>query len=299
MTPTFLLDTVVGPAPSLNLVDDIAGLLHYQFMRNAFEAGTIVAIVAGVIGYFVVLRGLSFAGHAVSHIGYAGATGAVLIGVAPLGGLLTFTVGAAMAMGFLGKRLWGRDVAIGIVMAFSLGLGQLFVTLYKGSGSTSQSNAILFGEVLGISRGDIVITLGISSVTLLLIGIFYRQLLFASLAAEVAEARGVRVQELGVVFLGITGLAVAQSVQVTGVLLIFALLVAPAAIAQRISTRPPYAIAISVVIAVLFTWTALTLAYYYGYPVSFFLTAIAFVAYLVTRAAGSTPAWMTRLRGRA
>jgi zinc/manganese transport system permease protein len=207
------------------------------------------------------------------------------VGLSPLLGLQAFCIGAAMAMGGLGKRLFGRDVAIGMVMAFSLGLGSLFFSLYRGSGSSNQSYSILFGEVLGISRSDILITLVTSVMIVVLMGILYRPLLFASLDEDVAEARGIRVRSLGVLFLGILGLTVGQSVQVTGVLLIFALLVAPAAIAQRISARPARAIACSVVISVLFTWAALAMAYYEPYPVSFFLTAIAFTAYLIARAA--------------
>jgi zinc/manganese transport system permease protein len=283
MTGAILLDGFSNPVPSLNPISDISQLLQYQFMRNAFEAGTIVAIVAGLVGYFVVLRGLSFAGHALAHIGYAGATGSVLVGLSPLLGLQAFCIGAAMAMGGLGKRLFGRDVAIGMVMAFSLGLGQLFVSLYRGGGNSNQSYSILFGEVLGISRSDIMITLITSLVIVVLIALLYRPLLFASLDEDVAEARGIRVRGLGVLFLGVLGLTVGQSVQVTGVLLIFALLVAPAAIAQRISARPSRAIFCSIALALLFTWGALAMAYYEPYPVSFFLTAIAFAAYLLAR----------------
>jgi len=287
MTHAILLTSLSNPAPSINPVDDVNQILQYQFMRNAFEAGTIVAVVAGLVGYFVVLRGLSFAGHALAHIGYAGATGSVLVSLSPLLGLQTFCVGAAMAMGGLGKRLFGRDVAIGMVMAFSLGLGQLFVSLYHGGGSSYQSSSILFGEILGISRADVLITVVTSVIVVVLMGILYRPLLFASLDEDVAEARGIRVRILGVLFLGILGLTVGQSVQVTGVLLIFALLVAPSAIAQRISARPSRAIAWSIGLAVLITWAALALAYYEPYPVSFFLTAIAFGAYLIARGADS------------
>ena len=279
-----LLASSGAAAFTLNPVDDLNDILSYEFMRNAFVAGTIIAIVAGVVGYFVVLRGLSFAGHALSHIGYAGATGAVLLGVAPIYGLLTFSIGAAMAMGGLGKRLYGRDVAIGVVMAFSLGLGQLFVGLYKGGGSSNQSISILFGQVFAITPGDIGITVAISTITLGAMAIMYRPLLFASLDEDVAEARGVPVRGLGIAFLGVTGMAVAQSVQVTGVLLIFGLLVAPAAISQRLTARPGRGIVCAIALAVAFTWTALILAYYTPYPMSFYLTTIAFAAYLASRA---------------
>lgn len=280
---TGAVSLAVSPALAWNPIDGFSDLLHYQFMRTAFEAGTMTAVVAGLVGYFVVLRGLAFAGHALSHIGYAGATGAALLGVAPLAGLLSFSVGAAMAMGALGKRLHGRDVVIGMVMAFSLGLGQLFVSLYRGSGNSNQSYSILFGQVLGINATDLLVTTVVGVVTLATMLGLYRPLLFASIDADIAEARGVPVRALGVAFLAVIGLAVGQAVQVTGVLLVFALLVAPAAIAQRLSLRPARAILISVAVAVAMTWLALALAFYTPYPVSFLLTAIAFVAYLTVR----------------
>lgn len=116
------------PAFSWNLIDDWQTIFQYAFMRNAFAAGTIVALVAGIVGYFVVLRSLAFAGHALSHIGFAGATGAVVLGLNPVVGLLAFTVASAFGMGALGKRIYGRDVAIGIVLAWTLGLGVLFLS---------------------------------------------------------------------------------------------------------------------------------------------------------------------------
>ena len=280
---------------SWNPVEDVQRLLHYEFMRNAFEAGTIIAVVAGIVGYFVVLRQLSFASHALSHIGYAGATGAVLVGITPLYGLLAFSVGSAMAMGGLGRRIYNRDVAIGVVMAASLGLGQLFVSRYRGGGNSTQSYSILFGQILGISGHDIAVTLGVSAVTLVLMAALYRPLLFASVDEDVAEARGVPTRAVGIAFLGVIGLAVAQSVQVTGILLIFCLLVAPAAVAQRLSSRPGLGLGLSVLLAVAFTWAALAVTYFQGsLPMSFLLTAIAFAAYSAARGVG----WLLERRGR-
>src|SRR3989442_13314058 len=132
-------------------------LFRYDFMVHAFEAGTIIAIVAGAIGYFVVLRGSAFAAHALSHIGFAGATGAVVLALNPIVGLLAFTLGAGVAIGALGNRLRGRDVTIGIVLAWTLGLGVLFISLYRGYATAAY--AILFGEILGISSTDVVVTL--------------------------------------------------------------------------------------------------------------------------------------------
>lgn len=270
------------PQLSWNLAADGQTIFQYAFMRNAFAAGTIVAIVAGVVGYFVVLRGLSFAGHALSHIGFAGATGAVVLGVNPILGLVAFTVGSALGMGSLGKRLHGRDVAIGIVLAWTLGLGVLFLSLYTGY--ATEAYALLFGEILGISAQDVLITLVAGVVTLLAVAICYRPLLFASLDEDVAEARGVPVRLLSIAFMVILALAVSEAVQVVGVLLIFALLVTPAAIAERLTARPPVAVLISVGLGVLFTWAGLTVAFYSPYPVSFFITSFAFGTYIAVRA---------------
>jgi len=273
------------PVLSWNLVADGQAIFQYAFMRNAFAAGTIVAIVAGVVGYFVVLRSLSFAGHALSHIGFAGATGAVVLGINPIFGLLAFTVGSALGMGALGKRIHGRDVAIGIVLAWTLGLGVLFLSLYTGY--ATEAYALLFGEILGISQRDVLVTLAAGIPTLLAIAVIYRPLLFASLDEEVAEARGVPVRFLAVAFMVVLALAVSEAVQVVGVLLIFALLVTPAAIAERLTARPARALLLSAVLALCFTWGGLAIAFYAPYPVSFFITSLAFGTYLVVRFAGT------------
>src|SRR5213080_4787843 len=132
-----VLSPAAAPYFGSDLLRDVQELFRYAFMQHAFEAGTVVALTDGVIGYFVVLRGLSFAAHGMSHIGFAGATGGLLLGLGPLGGLLLFTMSAGAVMGALGQRLRGRDVTIGIVMAWSLGLGLLFTALYHGSSSTA------------------------------------------------------------------------------------------------------------------------------------------------------------------
>ena len=254
-------------------------------MQHAFEAGTIVAVVAGVIGYFVVLRGLSFAAHGLSHIGFAGATGAALLGVAPIAGLLVFTMSAGAVMGALGQRLRGRDVTIGLVMAWSLGLGILFTALYQGSASLAIG--ILFGQIFGITAEEVLVTLVAGVLTLSALIAIYRPLLFATLDEEVAEARGVPVWGLSMAFMVILAVAVSEAVQAVGVLLIFALIVAPAAIAERFTSRPARGVLLSAALAVLFTWAGLAVAYYLPYPVGFFITTIAFTSYMVARAAGS------------
>ena len=174
-----------------------------------------------------------------------------------------------------------RDVEIGSVLAFALGLGLLFISLYKGYATDAYS--ILFGEILGISSGNVIITLIISFVILVIAAIVYRPILFASLDEEVAEAKGMQTLLLGIIFMLLVAAAVSISIQVTGVLLIFALMVTPAATSIRLTKKPTYAIALSVLIALLATWTGLIMAFYEPYPVSFFITSIVFVLYLGVR----------------
>jgi zinc/manganese transport system permease protein len=255
--------------------------LQYDFMQNAFLAGTIVAVVAACVGYFVVLRQVTFAGHALSHIGFSGAAGAVLIGIDPIWGLLAFTLAAALAMGLLGDRLEGRDVAIGIVLAFALGLGILFLQLYTAY--ASEAFSILFGSIMGISHAEVLTSLIIGLVVLAGLTVIFRPLLFMSVNPIAAEAGGVPVRALSALFLLIVALTVSVSVQVVGVLLIFALLIAPPATAMYLSIRVYRALAIAVVLAVLETWFGLIMAYYTNYSVSFFIATAAVAVYLLVR----------------
>lgn len=266
---------------SWNLPADLGSMWHYDFMRHAFEAGTIIAIVAGVIGYFIVLRQSSFAAHALSHIGFAGAAGAVLIGLAPLAGLLAFTVGGGITMAILGPRVANRDVQIGTVLAFMLGLGVLFISLY--SGYATEAYSILFGEILGISQTDVLITLVVALCLLAVVMVIYRPLLLSSLDEEIAEARGLPVFWLGLAFMVLVAVATSIAVQVVGVLLIFALMVTPAAVAQRLARRPAQGMLISVLIAVFATWFGLAMSFYLPWPVSFFITTVTFAIYVSVR----------------
>src|SRR5438105_8235358 len=275
------IDLAAAPYFGWDVLRDLQELFRYTFMQHAFEAGTIVAITAGVIGYFVVLRGLSFAAHGLSHIGFAGATGAVLLGASALAGLLVFPMSAGAVMGALGQRLRGRDVTIGLVMAWSLGLGLLFTYLYQGAANLAIG--ILFGQIFGITSQDVAVTLVAGIVTVLLVLAVYRPLLFATLDEEVAEAKGVPVRGLSIAFMVILAVAVSEAVQVVGVLLIFALIVAPAAIAERFTTRPSRGLLLSAALAVPLPWAGLTVAYYIPYPVGFFITTIAFWSYVVAR----------------
>ena len=149
-------------------------MLTYEFMRNAFAASAIVALVAGIVGYFLVLRGQTFAGHALSHVGFAGATGAVLLGIPAIWGLVGFTLIAGLGMGVLGERISGRDVAIGVVLSLSIGLGVLFLHFYTAY--ATQVTALLFGNVLGVNRQTLWTLLGLAIVSLAGLGLIARPL---------------------------------------------------------------------------------------------------------------------------
>jgi zinc/manganese transport system permease protein len=256
---------------------------QFEFMRNALEAGTIIAIVAGVIGYFVVLRRSAFATHALGHVGFSGAAAAVLFGVNPVFGLLAFTMSGAAGMALLGRRAATRDLEIGTVLAFMLGLGLLFLSLYKGFATEAYS--ILFGEVLGISTAGVVFTFEASVVVLAVLLLVYRRLLFASLDEDVAEAKGLPLMALGLVFMLLLAVAISIAVQVIGVLLIFALMVTPAASAVRLTKSPLGAIVVSVLIAVFSVWLGLFLAFFSAnpYPASFFIVTTSFAIYVAVR----------------
>lgn len=259
------------------------GPLSLDFMQNAYLVGTVVSIVAASVGFFVVLRGLSFAADAMAHVGFSGAAGAILLGIDPLLGLILFSLAAAAVMGALGERIRGRDVAIGIVLAFSLGLGALFLTLYTRY--ANEAFAILFGTIVGVSRRELLITTALTAFILVILLAIFRPLLFASVDPEVAQARGVPVRMLSIVFLMVLGVTISVSVQVVGVLLIFTLVLAPAATAEYLSDRPHVAILIAIAIALGITWAGITLAYYLTGPVSFYISALACTLYLVVRIA--------------
>jgi zinc/manganese transport system permease protein len=271
---------------SWNPFTDLQLLFQYHFMHNAFLAGTLIALAAGPVGYFMVLRGQAFAGHALAHVGFSGAAGALLIGVSPLIGLLVVSVAAALGISVLNDDSndtgAGSAVAIGTVYTFFLGLGLLFLQLYSGQAENVYS--ILFGAVLGVSDGDVQVVVVTAAATLGGLAIMGRPLFFASIDPDVAAAQGVPVRSLGLGFLVVLAFAVAQAVQVVGVLLIFALLVAPAATAQRLTSRPGVAIGLSIALSLVFTWLGLAIAYFAPYAVvGFYITSLAFGTYVVVR----------------
>jgi zinc/manganese transport system permease protein len=266
-----------------NLVRDISNMLAYDFMRNAFVAGGCIAVSAGLVGYFVVLRNQVFTSDALGHVAFTGGLGGLLAGLPLILAVFGSTVAGALAIGSLGGRSRGRDVAIGTVFAWVLGLGVLFLSIYTSSRSASGGVVgvtILFGSVLALQAQQAAIAtvagLG-TSVALLLI---CRPLLFASVDPEVAAARAVPVRLVTFVFLVLVGLTVAEAVQAVGALLIFGLLVTPAAVAQNVTARPYLGMALAPALGVGFVWLGLALAFYIPYPASFFIIALSFAAYL-------------------
>lgn len=266
---------------SPNIIADLEEMLYYQFMQHAFEAGTMIAVVAGIMGYFVVLRRSTFVAHAFSEIGFAGAAGGILIGIPPVYGMLLGSSLGGTSIAILSRRSSHRDVYIGIILAFVLGLGLLFLSLYTGY--ATEAISILFGEILGVASVDVLRTAVFSLLILVGVGLIYRPLLFSSLDEEVAEAKGLPTLFIGVTFLFLVAAAVSIAIQVTGVLLIFSLMVTPAATAQHLAARPSRAILISVAIALAVTWIGLFVSFYSPYPASFFITAMAFSLYVLVR----------------
>lgn len=257
-------------------------MLDYEFMRTAFAAAAVVALLAGPVGYFLVLRGQTFAGHALAHVGFTGATGAVLVGLSPLYGLFILTVLAGLAMGAFSEKLANRDVAIGLVLALALGIGLLFLHFFTGF--ATQATALLFGNILAVSKQTLVTLAIMSFACVLVLAAISRPLLFASLQPELAEAKGVHARALSTVFLAIVAVTTAGASQIVGVLLVFALMVGPAAAAQRITLGALPGLAISALLALAEAWGGLALAYATDWPTSFWITALSVAVYVASLA---------------
>jgi zinc/manganese transport system permease protein len=271
-----------GATLSWNVADDVHQLFQYGFMVNALRAGTVVAVMAAVIGWFMVVRRQSFAGHTIAVVGFPGAAGATLIGVSALYGYFTFCVIAALVISTVphsrGRAFSQENAVTGTVQTFLLGLGFLFVSLYRGN--LNGINSLLFGNFLGITDTGVLALLLVAVGALGILASISRPLLFASIDPDVAAARGVPVRRLSLVFLLLLGLAAAEASQITGALLVFALLVMPAATAQRLTARPLLGGAIAVVLGLAVTWVGLGIAYFSPYPIGFWVTTLAFGAYL-------------------
>jgi zinc/manganese transport system permease protein len=275
-----IADVVTTNVPfSLNPIEDLQQLLQFEFMRNAYIAGTAAAVAAGVVGYFVVLRSLSFAAHALTQIGFAGATGALAASVNPVYGLLLINGAGAALIGALGRRQRGRDVVVGVVQSAGLGLGLLFLALYRAQ----EAVPVLVGDVLGISANQVLVTVVCTVAIVIAVALAFRPLLFSSLDEEIAEARGVPIGLMSVLLLFILAVTTSVAAPIVGVLLTFALLVGPAATAALLSARPARAVALAVALSVAYIWVGLAASYWVDFPPSVFVTAMAFAGYVAVR----------------
>jgi zinc/manganese transport system permease protein len=263
------------------MIDQLVHLLGYSFVQNMLVAGVLVAVVAGLVSRFVVARSMSFAVHALAEVGFTGSVGFLLLGLSPVLGLLTGSMVTALVIGGMGLRIRERDSVVGLVMAFGLGLGVLFLSLYNRY--ATEAIALLFGAITSVSSGDLVLLVVVAIVTIAGLGIMYRPLTFATVDPVVAEARGVPVRLISILFLLLLAAAVAEAVQVVGVLLILTLLITPGATAERLTAHPGQATLVSVVIALLATEGGIVLALMTSEPVSFFVTTIAFFCYVSAR----------------
>jgi zinc/manganese transport system permease protein len=239
-------------------------------------------VLAGAMGHFMVLRRQSFAGHTLSLIGFPGAAGAVLIGVAASYGYFAFCLAGAVVIAALprtGRGGYSEESAVtGTVQALALACGFLFVALYKGF--LNSINALLFGSFLGITGEQVAVLGVVAALSLVVLGVIGRPLAFASIDPDVAAARNVPVRALSMTFLVLLGAATAEVSQITGTLLVFALLVMPAATAQALTARPFTALVLTIMIGMVVTWLGLSVAYYTPYPVGFYVTSFAFAGYV-------------------
>jgi len=259
--------------------DITADLLRRDFVQQAVLAAALLALVAGLIGPFIVMRQMSFAVHGSSELSLTGAAFALLIGLnVGLGGLVGSAL-AAILFGFLGQQARERDSAIGVVLAFGLGLAVLFIHLYPGRSGTSF--ALLTGQIVGVGYSGLALLIVVTVLVIVVLAVCYRPLLFATADPEVAAARGVPVRAMGIVFAALVGVVAAQGVQIVGALLVLSLLITPAAAAARVFSSPVATIAASVVFAELAAVGGIVASLAPGVPVSVFVTTISFVIYLV------------------
>lgn len=287
-----------GPRLTWDLHRDLHQLLQYPFMRHAFVAGAVAAVMCGAIGWFAVLRGETYAAHTLAVVAFPGASGAVYLGLAPLVGYFAFAVAGAGLIAWLsppgsGQRE-GHSATVGAVQAMALALGFWFVSLYRGF--LSSLSGFLFGSFLGVTGGDVMVLAVTAAAALGVLAVLGRPLFFVSVDPRVAEAAGVPVRAVSLVYLVLLGCAVAEASQFTGVLLVLALLVVPAATASAITARPAAGVALSVAFALATVWAGLAAAYFTNRPVGFWVTSVGFAGYVLARgAAAARTGWGRRV----
>jgi zinc/manganese transport system permease protein len=252
-----------------------------DFMVNTWISASIIAAVAGMVGFFVVIRGSSFAAHALPLGAFPGAAAASLLGVDPLWGLLVFSGLGVVGISELGQR--GRhEVATALSLVMLLGLGALFLSM-----TTEYSQAVyalLFGQVLGVSSADLAPVVMVSAISVVLAALLYRPLLLSSVSAELGEARGVSARRMELLFLTVVALAAAMALPVVGALLVFSLMVGPASAARALTNRPLRAIMLSAGISVVTVWASIALSFVSDWPIGFFVGALSALAYGIGRA---------------
>lgn len=258
-------------------------ILQSPFMRNALIGGSLVAVAAGLLGYFVLTRNNAFAAHALAHIGFPGATGAILVGAPVTLGLAVFCVVGGVLIGLLGRRVSEREIATGTILALATALGVLFASLASANASTTTS--VLFGSLLAISENELVVFGAFTAFVVLSLAVLARPLVFASVDPAVAEARGVPVRALGLAFVVLLALTITMAVQVVGTLLLFALVVTPAATALRLTARPARVAGVAVALALGSVWGGLVLSAMVDLPPSFFIVSLSVLAWAVVRVA--------------
>ncbi|AYE98040.1 helicase [Mycobacterium paragordonae] len=258
--------------------DLTAHLLRHDFVQQALLAGVLLGLVAGLIGPFIVMRQMSFAVHGSAELSLTGAAFALLAGFDVGVGALVGSALAAALFGILGQRARERDSVIGVVLAFGLGLAVLFIHLYPGR--TGTSFALLTGQIVGVGYSGLLMLTVVCALVMVVLGVCYRPLLFATVDPDVAAARGVPVRVLGIVFAALVGVVAAQAVQIVGALLVMSLLITPAAAAARVVSAPAAAIATSVLFAEFAAVGGIVLSLAPGVPVSVFVASISFLIYL-------------------
>ncbi|WP_037354702.1 metal ABC transporter permease [Amycolatopsis orientalis] len=250
-------------------------------VRIALIAAAVLGLLAGVLGPLIVMRRMSFAVHGTSELAFTGAAGALLLGVGVEYGALAGAVAAALLLGILGIRDADRDSVIGVILSFGLGMGVLLLSFYKGR--SANKFGILTGQIITVDSTNLTALAIAAAAVLAVLALIYRPLLFASVDRAVAEARGVPVKTLTVLFSLLVGVATALSVQVVGSLLVVALMVTPAAAAARVTASPVRATVLSIVFAEVAALGGIVLSLAPGLPVSAFVTSISFLIYLVCR----------------
>ncbi len=249
-------------------------------MLNTWIAATAVAVIAGVTGFFAVLRGSTFAAHAIPNGAFAGAAGASLLGLNPFAGLAAFSVAGALGIAGLSRRS-RSDVATALTFVMMLAVGALFVSW--STEFAQEAYSLLFGEVFGVSSDEVlpIVVLGVIAVIALVV--MFRPLMLSSALPEVAEARGVSPRRMELAFLLVMALATSMTVPVVGALLMFSLMIGPAAAARSLTARPVLAMTLAVAIALITVWTGIAVSYQTNWPLGFFVGALGAAFYLLGR----------------